>query len=621
MPGCVINQFAKDVTDFSSQYGSDGSISYVANNVIGKPCLYPEYGDFSAAYSMRTYGNWWEHCSSAAEEIAEPPSLLVPTVDFIDVKFECAVFPVRIDIYETYHPGSVVRIWGSLEGHHWTLLWKGTPTPWKGARTEQPEARIFTAPVNSSDKLIDMLRLEFDQRQQDYYSAIDAILLVGSTHTATTLHVPLDCKTLYECVMKLGFHETAGCEKDILMGAKFLLYEDNLQKLIEEPIPSGVREEKEEKNEEEMSVHNLEKEMTQVDVIERLVEEDTDYWELLPEELILHIMRLLDLQSLCRLAQASKRLHKYALDPILYIKLNLKNYWWMTDNSALECLAPRACLLQELDLSWCGPYNALDTETFMEFIHQSGRQLRVLRVNSCHFIDNYCLYIIANVCPDLQELSMANCSKVDNLGFGELKKVWQLSRLDLSRTRIDLHTLQLLLQHASNLRHLNLSNCMLLDMDEVALTLATFNRQLVSLGAWKTHGLSNRGLRALACVPTLEDLDLGWALSGVVTEGLGELARGCRNLKRLYLTALRTLTDHDLLQLATHAGQLQQLDIMGTRNVSADVVLRVLQNCTKLELLDVSFCEQLHSTFVQQCALQYPNVCLKGGMRHSVHLI
>lgn len=48
-------------------------------------------------------------------------------------------------------------------------------------------------------------------------------------------------------------------------------------------------------------------------------------------------------------------------------------------------------------------------------------------------------------------------------------------------------------------------------MDEVALTLATFSRDLISLGAWKTHGLTARGLRALACIPTLQDLDLGWA--------------------------------------------------------------------------------------------------------------
>ena len=49
---CIIDQFVEEVSDFSSQYGSDGSLSYVASNIVGKPTLYPEYGDFSAAYNM-----------------------------------------------------------------------------------------------------------------------------------------------------------------------------------------------------------------------------------------------------------------------------------------------------------------------------------------------------------------------------------------------------------------------------------------------------------------------------------------------------------------------------------------------------------------------------------------
>ncbi|CAL4068388.1 unnamed protein product, partial [Meganyctiphanes norvegica] len=264
---------------------------------------------------------------------------------------------------------------------------------------------------------------------------------------------------------------------------------------------------------------------------------------------------------------------------------------------------------------------AVDTETFMEFVHQCGHQLTILRVNNCDFMDNYCLYIIANVCLNLTELSMGNCTKVDQLGFGELKKCWALNRLDLSRTRIDFHTLQLLLQHATNLQHLNLSNCGQLDMDDVCLTLATFSRGLVSLQAWKTHGLTTRGLRALACISTIEDLDLGWALSGVITEGLGELVRGCPHLKRLYLTALRTLTDHDLSHLSGTAHNLQQLDLMGTRNITPDAVLKLLQKCPKLQLLDISFCEQIHSSFVNQWKNQFSKVSLKGGLKHQVRVI
>ncbi|KAK4320340.1 hypothetical protein Pmani_008846 [Petrolisthes manimaculis] len=108
---------------------------------------------------------------------------------------------------------------------------------------------------------------------------------------------------------------------------------------------------------------------------------------------------------------------------------------------------------------------------------------------------------------------------------------------------------------------------------------------------------------------------------GVVTEGLSELVRGCRGLKRLYLSALRTTTDHDLYILAAQASCLTQLDIMGTRNVTPEAVHRLLHSCPTLQLLDVSFCEQVHSNHIFQWRMQFPHVCIKGGLKHQVRIV
>ncbi|KAK7083009.1 F-box and leucine-rich repeat protein 4 [Halocaridina rubra] len=616
---CVLDQFVKEVENFSSQYGSDGSISYVANNIIGKPNLYPEYGDFSSAYCMQSYGNWWTKCDTSFYPIEDPQPLLPPSVDFIDLRYESPVYPIRVDFYETYNAGSVVRVWGSLEGRDWMLLWSGDPQ--LGLKAA---ARIFSPPITQPHRLVNILRVEFDHRHHSYYSELDAVLLVGSTHIGNKSYEFGGSITTQ--VMKLGLHTANICEDDILAGIQFLLSEENLLKLIEEEHNDEKEGEEELLREEKADMPEFESKETYALSNENQIEAldmrtSGGYFDLLPEELILYILKQLDIRSLCHLSQTCKLLQKYASDPFLYMKLNLKNCWWLIKNSTLDCLRSRCSLLLCLDLSWCGSYNALDAETFMEFIHTCGRQLTILRLNNCHFVDNYCLYMIANVCLTLQELSLANCNKVDHLGFGELKKARGLSRLDLSRTRIDFHTLQLLLQHAGNLQYLSLNNCVQLDMDEVALTLATFNRGLRSLHAWKTHSLTTLGLRALACIPTLEDLDLGWALSGVITEGLSELVRGCKNLQRLYLTALRTLTDHDLNQLTSQSSQLTQLDIMGTRNVTPDAIYRLLQSCKHLELLDVGFCEQINSTFIKQWTNQFPHVEIKGGLRHQVRII
>lgn len=50
-----IKQFVHDVVDFSSQYGSDISISYTAYNITGKPSKFPDYGDFPQAFVMVSY--------------------------------------------------------------------------------------------------------------------------------------------------------------------------------------------------------------------------------------------------------------------------------------------------------------------------------------------------------------------------------------------------------------------------------------------------------------------------------------------------------------------------------------------------------------------------------------
>jgi hypothetical protein len=48
-----------------------------------------------------------------------------------DLEFKEAVYPFKVSVYETYSPGSVVRIWARVlhQGHRWLwkLLWEGEP--------------------------------------------------------------------------------------------------------------------------------------------------------------------------------------------------------------------------------------------------------------------------------------------------------------------------------------------------------------------------------------------------------------------------------------------------------------------------------------------------------------
>ena len=47
-----VTQFAEKVVNFSSQYGTDGSASYVAANLAGNLRVYNKYGDFTEAFVL-----------------------------------------------------------------------------------------------------------------------------------------------------------------------------------------------------------------------------------------------------------------------------------------------------------------------------------------------------------------------------------------------------------------------------------------------------------------------------------------------------------------------------------------------------------------------------------------
>lgn len=48
------------------------------------------------------------------------------------------------------------------------------------------------------------------------------------------------------------------------------------------------------------------------------------------------------------------------------------------------------------------------------------------------------------------------------------------------------------------------------NMDDVALHISQYNKQLISLDLWKAHFLSAHGLIALAECQNLEEVDFGW---------------------------------------------------------------------------------------------------------------
>uniref|UniRef100_A0AAQ4PRY2 F-box and leucine-rich repeat protein 4 n=1 Tax=Gasterosteus aculeatus aculeatus TaxID=481459 RepID=A0AAQ4PRY2_GASAC len=507
-----VEQYAKEVLDFSSHYGSENSMSYTMWNLAGVPNVYPSSGDFTQTAVFRAYGTWWEQCASAPPPFRRTPKAF-HSQDYIELGFEEPVYPTAVEVLETYYPGTIVQILACSHNPfsqnpptdvRWEVLWSGEPT-----KVLTPQARQFSPTIKHIGFPTNLLRLEVNSSLLDYYTELDAVILRG---------------------------------------------------------------------------------------------------------LIQLILSHLTLPDLCRLAQSCKLLHQHCCDPLQYTQLSLQPYWGRLSDASLGHLQGRCTLLQRLNLSWTGNRGALTLTGFSSFMKACGLSLGCLELSCCHFLNEPCLEVISQTCPALQDLNLSSCDRLQPQAFAHISKLTRLRRLVLYRTKIEQTAILSILTFCIELKHLNLGSCVRIeDYDVVASMLAARCRSLCSLDLWRCRNLTDRGLAELVSgCRMLEELDLGWCPTLQSSTGcFQQLARCLPRLRKLFLTANRTVCDSDVEELAGSCPSLQHLDILGTRLVSAASLKKLLQSCPRLLLLDVSFCSQIDMRVVQELSSLFPKVAIK----------
>lgn len=120
----------------------------------------------------------------------------------------------------------------------------------------------------------------------------------------------------------------------------------------------------------------------------------------LQDEIIIKILKNLDLKSLCRLSRVNKYFNNLAQDPMLYTRLNLKPYWYIINTEALNYLAFRCKYLQQLDISWCSNLSVYDFEKFLDTCDLC--LLTHLRLNCCVYINDFAMLKISMICKNLK---------------------------------------------------------------------------------------------------------------------------------------------------------------------------------------------------------------------------
>ncbi|KAG5856911.1 hypothetical protein ANANG_G00012940 [Anguilla anguilla] len=557
-----VEQYAKEVLDFSSHYGSENSMSYTMWNLAGMPNVFPSSGDFTQTAVFRMYGTWWEQCASAPLPFRRT-ALSFHSQDYIELAFEEPVYPTAIEVLETYHPGAIIQISAcSLNPFsqnppadvRWEVLWAGEPS-----KALTPQARQFSPSIKQINFATNLIRLEVNSSLLEYYTELDAVILRGVR------------------------------QRPVLSLYKMPLIDIS-------------------------DLSDSEEEREAAEAMSGKSSTGNGYFDKLPYELIQLIVSHLTLPDLCRLAQSCKLLQQHCCDPLQYIQLSLQPYWARLTDTSLGYLQNRCTLIQRLNLSWTGNRGAVTAAGFCSFVKACGMGLVCLELACCHFLTEGCMEVIAQTCPALQELSLSSCDRLHPQAFAHIAQMTSLRRLILYRTKVEQTALLSILTFCTQLQHLNLGSCVMIeDYDVVASMLGVRCRSLRSLDLWRCKNLTERGLTELVSgCGLLEELDLGWCSTLQSSSGcFAQLARRLPRLRKLFLTANRTVCDSDIEELAARCPALQHLDILGTRMVSAASLRKLLRSCPRLLLLDVSFCSQIDARTVQELSALFPAVAIK----------
>ncbi|XP_053678006.1 F-box/LRR-repeat protein 4 [Anopheles nili] len=547
-----LKQYGGNIIHASNQYGSTMSISYAAVNFTGQPRNFPNYGDYQDTYLLTTYGNWWREVPSFSPEFGCKNISLEddpPIDDFVVLSFENVVYPTALDIFETFHPGAIQRIWAFTFSRKWILLWNVEVDRLQKQKAFQQigdgKSRLFHPLIRPMDERTRVLRIEFSTRHLDYLPGLDGVMLTGSIY-------PTDDNQF--CRQSTSTTETKTLGKEI-------------------DTPENV-----------------------LNVCE------------FPYEILFNIFSNLDLLSLRTAEKVCKKFRDVVQDSHLYREVNFRPYWMEVNSEMIAWLSDRCSQIRKLDLSWCGMFGFLKDDDVSSFLRIHGSELTNLRLNSTFIAENS-FRCLSTHCRNLRELSIRNASFTNHLRDGFFQ---HLVRLDIARSDMSTKTLVCILRANPCMQHLNASCCEEINMQEIAMVISVHNLDLVSLNTWKTQTLHTAGLLALKNCTKLQELDLGWSIHDESLEGVLEnVVKNCPGLQKLVLSGIRSVQNADMVAIAEHCPDLTQLDVMGCIRITGQAVQAVLMSCRKLRLLEISHCSDLEPLSIGLWKRDYPQVAIK----------
>ncbi|KAJ1341556.1 hypothetical protein BSLG_003979 [Batrachochytrium salamandrivorans] len=265
---------------------------------------------------------------------------------------------------------------------------------------------------------------------------------------------------------------------------------------------------------------------------------------------------------------------------------------------------PYASLITTLNL--CSP-SAADN-IFMgdlDLMLSHCSMLQVFRLEHCFHISNILVRSLSVNCQNLRQMDLPGCPGITDTFIPTLtKSCHNLEVLDLAFTGISLASLPDIIANCANIIELNLCECKdpltPITLEQVQ---ADFKRPLSYLNMRNTP-MTDALLRFVAIHCPFLNVLIVESCNNVSDNGVMKIVNTCVKLEVLDCSFCDKVTDISLQVISIRAaaqngGALQELHLAGCDGISPASVLQLVQKCSKLELLVLDGCDALCMSYIQ----------------------
>ncbi|XP_011688587.1 PREDICTED: uncharacterized protein LOC105450446 isoform X2 [Wasmannia auropunctata] len=557
---------------------NDNFSTFVNYKITEPPTKVTKYEDFTERFYEPL-----KYTSASSADDTPKNNMVVKPKQYINIEFYEACYPIRVSLYGVRNVG---RIWAQkFDGQWFPILVEVANHSLQSNKLTTLQSYTLQLYL-SCDFKTKKLILQLTPSDVYYSRKIEAIMLIGTAE----LIVPRNPKqNLNNLLYNLLFNISSIIPIHIYdrrlkeLNYDILKLQENFNKCCivckSDIIESFYK-----------------SELGSKQIFQRITRE-----AMIPnDEMVLKILKNLDVTSLSRMSRVNKRLNNLSRDYTLYKYLNLRNIHFTYMHNDLSQLfdyfTPRCKSLRQLDLSLCEFSNS----KFRKFVKTCCRNLTHLRLSECFYVDSELRYI-SEICKNLKELDLNYCYGITNENISYIKNLEFLESLHLEDTNIQTNTLCEMLHKNRHMRDLNLCSCFDLNIDAVAVELQNLCPNLERLNLKDCNPFTSQTIDALAKCKNLKEVNFsGCKMADRVNDNIfGRLFSSCQFLEKIDLSKFERLTESECKSL-TLCKNLKSLSLAWVNSVTPDICSQLFVECPKLDELDLSFCEHINGNLVDQ---------------------